>query len=551
MTGTILTNSPSNLVLLRKSFTKLILLVMLALALSGCRLLPVGQNATNIPVNIIVDGASIDVQVPASSSAEVALKTANITVGALDKIEPPLYTILNADDTIRIIRVTEKFETQQQVIPFERQTVHNESMAQGANQLIQPGVNGQQELTYRHVYEDGKEVSNSVFKTVVLQPALPEIVMVGVQAPFAPLAISGKLIYIASGNAWSMENSTANRVPLVTTGDLDGRVLKLSSDGNWLLYTRKSLKPASEQINTLWVLEIGDPKAKPIDLSVANVIHFADFDPLDVENLTVDYSTVEPRAAAPGWQANNNLVRRKFGRNGVVGVEQKVIDANSGGVYGWWGTSYTWSPDRKLLAYSRPDQVGYVSMKGNTLVPLLEITPLQTHGDWALIPGVSWGADSQTLYVVTHAAPPGLVNPEESPNFDLGAFSLDSGANVRIVPQTGMFAYSAASPARQVGGEKAFLVAYLQAKTPAQSEASGYRLVVMDRDGSNHRMLFPDEGSPGLNPQIPVWAPGVSTEGAASYVAVIYQGNLYLVDINTGIAHQVTGDRLMQKIDWK
>lgn len=548
-----LINLLPNLMLLRKTLPQIAIFILLALALAGCRLSP-GPSATNITITIIADGASRQVQIPEGSSAEVALKNGAVAVGALDKIEPPLYTIVNDSDTIKIIRVTEKFETQQNVIPFERQTVHNESMAQGANQLIQPGVNGQQELTYRHVYEDGKEVSNSVFKTVILQPALPEIVMVGVQAPFAPLAIPGKLVYIASGNAWSMENSTANRVPLVTTGDLDGRVLQLSRDRNWLLYTRKSLKPATEEINTLWVLEIGDPKAKPIDLDVSNVIHFADFDPTDTENLTIDYSTVEPRAAAPGWQANNNLLRRKFGRNGVVGVEQTIVDANSGGVYGWWGTSYTWSPDGKLLAYSRPDQVGYVSFKGNALIPLLDMIPLQTHSDWALIPGIAWGADSQTLYSVTHAAPPGLVNPEESPNFDLGAFSLESNANVRIASQTGMFAYSASSPIRQVGNEKSFMVAYLQAKTPTQSETSGYRLVVMDRDGSNRRSLFPEEGSPGLNPQNPIWAPvapALPTDTAANYVAVIYQGNLYLVDNSTGIAHQVTGDRLMQKIDWK
>jgi hypothetical protein len=536
---------------LRKSYPTLIILVtLLAFALGGCSL-PLAQNKPMISVTILADGTSKQTQIPEGSSAEIALKNANLSAGALDKVEPPLYTILKNGDVVKITRITEKFETQQNAIPFERQTVHNESMAQGTTQLIQPGVNGQQELTYRHVYADGKEIKNDVFKTVILQPALPEIVMVGVQAPFAPLTIPGKLVYIASGNAWSMENSTANRLPLVTTGDLDGRVLKLSSDGNWLLYTRKSLKPVSEEINTLWVLEIGNPKAKPIDLDVSNVIHFADFDPQDAENLTVDYSTVEPRAAAPGWQANNNLLRRKFGRNGVVGVVQNIIDSNTGGVYGWWGTSFTWSPDKKLLAYSRPDQVGYVSIKGNTLVPLLDITPLQTHGDWALIPGLAWGADSQTLYVVTHAAPPGLVNPEESPNFDLTALSLETGANVHIATQTGMFAYAATSPVQKIGDEKAYTVAYLQAKSPAQSETSGYQLVMMDRDGSNHHTLFPDDGSPGLDAQTPLWGPATLTETAGNYIAVMYQGNLYLIDTATGTAHQVTGDKLMQKIDWK
>jgi resuscitation-promoting factor RpfB len=195
--------------------------------------------------------------------------------------------------------------------------------------------------------------------------------------------------------------------------------------------------------------------------------------------------------------------------------------------------------------------MGIVSFKQKTLLPQLDIIPLQTHSDWALIPGIAWGADSNTLYVVTHAPPPGLVNPEESPNFDLSAYSLESETEVRMITQTGMFAYPAASPARQIGAEQAYSVAYLQALAPTQSETSGYRLVVMDRDGSNRRALFPDEGSPGLEPQTPLWGPAALSDAEGDFVAVIYQGNLYLVDTATGTAHQVTGDGLMQKIDWK
>lgn len=535
---------------LRKPFHLLIvLLTLLAPVLSGCLSPHVSQSGVNISVSITVDGQTKQASVPAGSSVENALKSAEVTLGTLDKAEPPLYTILSDGDTIKITRLSEKFETQQSVMPFERQTVRNESMPQGETRLIQPGVNGLQELTYRHVYEDGAEVSNAVVKTIILQAALPEIVMVGVQTPFSPLSIPGKLVYMSGGNAWLMEGSTANRIPLVTTGDLDGRVLKLSTDGDWLLYTRKSAKPPAEEINTLWAFDLSDPQAKPISMGVSNVIHFADFDAL--ESLTADYSTVEPRAAAPGWQANNNLFRRKFGKNGVLGIEQKIIDANSGGVYGWWGTGYAWSPNGHLLAYSRPDGMGIVSFRQKTLLPQLDIIPLQTHSDWALIPGIAWGADSDTLFVVTHAPPPGLVNPEESPNFALSAISLTSGAEVEIVTQSGMFAYPAASSARQTGAEQAYAIAYLQALAPAQSENSGYRLMVMDRDGSNRRALFPEEGSPGLDPQTPLWAPAPLSDNAGNFVAVIYQGNLYLVDTDTGTAHQVTGDGLMQKIDWK
>ncbi len=525
------------------------LLLLIALLLSGCLSPRVSQSTLNINIHITADGKTQNAQVSSGSTVAQALDSAGVKLGSLDKVDPPAYTVLSDGGTITVTRVQEKFETKDVVLPFEHQTVRNESMPQGETRLIQPGVNGSQELTYRHVYEDGAEVSDNVVKTVTLQAAVPEIVMVGVQTPFTPLPIVGKLVYIAGGNAWLMEDSTANRIPLVTSGDLDGRILRLSADGDWLLYTRKSDKPADQEINRLWALNFADPQAKPIDLGVPNVIHFADFDPNDA--LTVDYSTVEPRTAAPGWQANNNLFRRKFGKNGVLGIEQKIIDANTGGLYGWWGTDFSWAPDGSALAYSRPDGVGLVSFKHKQLVPLLDITPLETHSDWALLPGLAWGADSNILYVVTHAPPPGLVNPEESPYFDLSALSLVNSANVDIVQQSGMFAYPSASPLRGTSKAQSYSVAYLQALLPSQSDTSGYRLVVMDRDGSNRRVLFPDEGSPGLQPQTPVWAPAALSATQGNFVAVVYQGNLWFIDVDTGQPHQVTGDGLIQKIDWR
>ena len=80
--------------------------------------------------------------------------------------------------------------------------------------MVQAGVNGLEELSYRRVLEDDVEISKSVVKSVVLQEAVPEIVMIGAQSSFAPLPIPGKLVYLAGGNAWLIDTSTANRTPL-------------------------------------------------------------------------------------------------------------------------------------------------------------------------------------------------------------------------------------------------------------------------------------------------------------------------------------------------
>ncbi len=518
-------------------------LLIASLLLGGCFAPQVSSSDLKIRVTINVDGQSLSVEIPSGSTIQQALVAAGISTGSLDRVEPPVYALAQDGGQITIVRVREEFETQQETLPFERQTVRNESLPQGEKRLIQEGRNGVQEITTRRVFENGIEISSAVVKKVILQAAQPEIVMIGVQAPFAPLPINGKLVYLAGGNAWLMQGSTTNRTPITTDGKLDGRVLRLSPKGDFLLYTRQSEKPLSEEINTLWVLRLDDPKAKPINLKVSNIVHFADWIP--GAGTQIAYSTVEPRAAAPGWQANNDLYTLKFNANGRVEKPELVIQANSGGVYGWWGSDFAFSPDGKRLAYARPDGIGLVNFRDKKLAGLLEITPLQTLGDWALIPSLAWGADSRTLYYVNHAPPPGLINPEESPYFDLAALSLISNANVSIVRQTGMFAYPVASPAIEQENGQDFRVAYLYALAPLQSGTSGYRLAVMDRDKKKKKNLFPLDGAPGLEPQTPHWAP------SAELIAVLYQGNLWLIDPNSGQATQITGDGLIQKIDWR
>jgi hypothetical protein len=114
-----------------------------------------------------------------------------------------------------------------------------------------------------------------------------------------------------------------------------------------------------------------------------------------------------------------------------------------------------------------------------------------------------------------------------------------------------MFAYPSASALRPSGEEKSYQVAFLQAIFPEQSETSRYRVMVMDRDGSNQRAIFPPSDAPGLEPQAPVWAPQPLEGQAGDFMALVYQGNLWLVDSGSGQAFQVTGDGLISRVDWK
>lgn len=503
-----------------------------------------------------VDGKQVVLQVPAGTTSQAVLEQANISLGNLDRIDPPSYTVMADQDEVRVTRVREVFTVLENIIPFERKTLNNETLPEGQTLLVQQGINGVERVTNRQVFENDQEVSNTIFKSEILVEPLPEIMMIGVQKPFTPLPIPGKIAYLAGGSAWMMETSTGNRRPILTTGDLDGRIFSLSPKGDWLLFTRRERTPegqdpVEEKINTLWAIDISEEGTKPVDLKIDNVIHFADWVP--GEGLTITYSTVEPRATAPGWQANNDLQILTFASTGTIAEQETILNSNTGGVYGWWGTSYAWSPDGILLAYARPDSVGLVDLENKSTLPLVDILPFETGSDWAWVSGLGWSPDYHVLYLVTHAPKAGLESSEASPLFDLSGLTVSpdqlaaSGPLITLVPQAGMFAYPVPSTLQQGQG---YQVAFLQAIFPEQSDSKRYRIGVMDRDGSNRKIIFPSEDRQGIDPQRVEWSPA-PLENDHPWLAVNYQGNLWLVDVETGEAQPVTGDGLITRFDWK
>jgi len=513
---------------------------LIVLALASCA----GPQATAGMIAVVAhaDGITHSVDVPSGSTVQQALAQAGIGLGPLDRVAPPGYTVLTEGVEITVTRVLERFEVQTVAIPFEHQTIRNESLPEGETRLLQAGSNGIQQVTYRILEEEGVEMSRAPVQTVVVQEPLSEIVMVGAQAAYAPLEIEGTLAYLSGGNAWVMRDTSGGRRPLVVSGDLDGRIFRLSPDGLWLLFTRHGEEDEGV-INTLWAVSTTEADAEPVDLNVANVVHFADWAPTSPP-LTIAYSTVEPSPSAPGWQANNDLRLLTFNPLGFATRRRVLIEPNAGGQYGWWGTSFAWGSSG-TLAYARADSIGTVELSDPFFTPLLEITPLQTLGDWAWVPGIAWGRDGRSIYFIDHGTPLSLEDPAASPVFNLVAMPGPGAPTLSLSPQTGMFSQPVVSPAIELpSGEDSYLVAYLQALAPLESADSRYRLAVVDRDGSNARTLFPPPGEAGLEPQAVIWSP----DGAR--IALVYRGDLWVVDVASGSGQPLTGDGQTVLVDW-
>ena len=531
---------------------QIFLAAVLVAAAASCAPTPETPDPGQITAETLADGKRISVTLSAGATVDDVLNAAGLSLEGKDRVEPREGTILMEDTQIQVIRVEEIIETKEEVIPYQVIRQPTENLPIGEEQLLQAGKNGLREIAYVRTLENEQEVSYREVNNVIIEQAVDEIILVGVRSSSSPVAIPGRLVYISNGNAWMMEQSSSNRTLLVSTGDLDGRVFSLSPDGDWLLFTRAD--EDEEVINTLWAAKIDPPGEGLVDLKVENIIHFADWVPDDEQS--VAYSTVEPRVSAPGWQANNNLIVRKFSESGWSVVSYQVLETGYIGVYGWWGTEFQYPPNGEYVAYASPDQVGIVDVASGEMVPYLEMAPYRTTGDWAWMSGLGVGPLGNIIYAVEHVpedGQEGTAAAEESPKFDLTAISITAGISTRILEDVGMFAYPLPSPMQgKASGESSFQVAFLQAIFPEQSANSRYRVAIIDRDGSNPREVFPPAEKPGLQPLRGwgAWSPAAGEDQGGHQLAVLYEGNIWFLDPLSGESRQVTGDGRVQRLDW-
>jgi hypothetical protein len=582
---------------MRRLITVICLLALMVVLGTACK----AEEEPAYTVTLIADGRQRTFDFPQVMTVSDVLRRADITLNERDRVNPPDFTLITDGMTITVVRVSEDVIIEQVTIPFERRTTRNDSIPTGQTRLLQAGVNGLAEVTYRVTYEDGVEVARNELRRVVIEAPQDEVVMVGSGGELPSVTINGTITYISGGNAWIMRQNSVNRRPLTTNGGLDGRVFAVSADGNMLLFTRQA-GTAAEQVgpsrtppstprtptpaptptppagqeagpfNSLWVIfDTTDPTSRPVRLNADNIL-YAEWAPGYEQ--TIVYSTAEPRPSFPGWQANNDLWRARVSANGALTGRRRLLESSSGGVYGWYGSTYAFGPDGITIAWAQPDGVGLLMpLEGQSPKPemtieppspqdetalesekalpsayarrsLLSFPPLNAY-DFVWVPSVSWSPDGALIATNTHGPPIGAEAPEDSPVFNVSIFALEGNYTVDVVREAGMWAAPQFSPFQTDDeGDSVGWLAYLKAVDPLNSIASRYRLVIADRDGSNARIIFPSEDAPGLSPQTVAWSPD------ARQIALIYQGDLYVVDIASGATQQLSSDGLSSSPRW-
>lgn len=514
------------------------LISLLALLLMACQPEP---EATNYSVYVQVDNLERTFSISESMTVEEFLAEASIEWDDNDRIVPPSYTQVTEGTRITIVRVEEEVVCETEELPYEDEYRTVEGLAVGEERIQQQGQNGEQRVCYRIIFENGTQQQRiPVDQPEIIIEPIVRIIAVGVSNEVEPISITGTLSYLNNGNAWIITRSSTEKRPLTVSNDLDSLVFTLSPDGRYLMYTREA-EDSESFVNELWIIDTNNPD-NSVQLSITDVLH-AEW--LIADDYTISYSTSAINDLYPFWRALNNLwVSRIDPTTGASFNPRLIVEDNGGGAYGWWGTVYGWSPDGETIAWSRADSIGIYD-EIDEPVSLIEYDAFRNPQDWSWRSPLSWSFDGTLVASVIHGpAQPGIP-VDSSPIFSV-VVSDAQGDFVAIISEgAGMWASPQFSP--QIDNTESLYpegyLAYLEVRDPNQPITGEYDLIVADRDGSNARILFPPTGGTGirssdwgLTPKDFTWSPD------GRQIALIYQGNLYIVDVLTGASYQMTFD---------
>lgn len=130
------------------------------------------------PVNLNLYGTPLIIRTHASTVAEL-IKQENIHLAKTDQVVPAPDTALAANSQVFVVRHGTQIESVTQTIAMPVQTIDDSSLAYGTNAVRQQGSAGQQVITYQVTLNNGVIVGRNVIQTVITQPAVTEIVVIG------------------------------------------------------------------------------------------------------------------------------------------------------------------------------------------------------------------------------------------------------------------------------------------------------------------------------------------------------------------------------------
>ncbi len=507
------------------------------------------EQQPSILVSLVADGVERTYSYNYPVTVEQFLADAEIELSELDRPSVPLFTQITDGMRVTIVRVREETYCERTVIAYSVQRIPDERQAPGAEFLGSSGQNGEREVCYRVRIEDGVRLEPQEINSTVVTEPQNEIVYFGPSQQLDPVAVNGTLAYVSNNNVWIMRGSSATKRPLTNTGDVDQRIFSLSPNGRQLIFAR-TVSTENGLDNELWYIpDTSLDSVTPIALLPTDLL-YADWVP--GSDNTISYSTAEGRDVAPGWRANNDLWLMRIEPDTGEPLDiREVVTESIRGLYDWWGTRFQWSPDGTKVACAQADGIGILDVETNECVLLITYATFGS-GEYSWRSTLSWSPDGNLLLTTVHGAPVGNEPAVNSPAFHVATTDTFGDFQAAIVENAGIWSSPRYSPliTSPDSPYPAGYLAYLRARDWNNSinDRAEYDLIVADRDGSNARVVFPTPEQQGMTAdgfaQDFVWSPD------GTQIALIYQGNLWIVNVETGIAHQLTVDGAASKPAW-
>lgn len=131
-----------------------------------------------IPVIVKADGKTSTVYTT-KRTVQAAIEELHIPVRGQDKVIPPLQTVLDAEQTVTVVRVDTKVSETERAMPFSIVKKSDPTLAAGKEKLVQTGKQGLIVESIEKQYEDGVLISKKMVSKVVETAAVDQVVAIG------------------------------------------------------------------------------------------------------------------------------------------------------------------------------------------------------------------------------------------------------------------------------------------------------------------------------------------------------------------------------------
>lgn len=163
-----------------------------------------------VPIQVKVDGKEIDTYLAPRTVGEV-LNKLEIVLNGKDRVSLPLEHVIEPNDTIQVVRVTQKVEKVKSEIPYQIVAQPADFPVGLPDRIVKNGSNGIHEQTIQVTYEDGEIVDREIRHQQVLKPPVNQVVSRGSQTTISRggKTINFKRAYIMRATAYSGPGKTA------------------------------------------------------------------------------------------------------------------------------------------------------------------------------------------------------------------------------------------------------------------------------------------------------------------------------------------------------